>query len=369
MLRTEAGGRVRRGADAVVRNAGVLVIAGLALSACARTAAPVARPAPAPSACTSPDVPTNAQRAGAPLPPGTPTSTWGGLSGASGSGVADGTFGTWRGTPVSIAGTWNDTAAAQVLMCTIRPGFEYGAWNRDLDLAVGAIYHDRGETWAAAAKGAYDSRWLASLTTIRAAWGARAGTLHLRFAHEFNGDWVPWSVRGGEEADFISAWKRYRTLQREVLPAARLVFCPNDGSSPSLDLDWRAAFPGSSFVDETAVDSYNQRDFSTSADDFAAKIDKVDDRGAPIGIEQHRRWAESVGLPMAVSEWSSDADNGDAPVFVEQFHAWLSDHHGTGPGQVPYEILFNVGDFNDGVFELFPTTRQPQAAGAYVRLF
>jgi hypothetical protein len=291
------------------------------------------------------------------------------MSGASGSGVADGTFGTWRGTPVSIAGTWNDTATAQVLMCTIRPGFEYGAWDRDLDLAVGAIYRDHGETWPAAAKGAYDARWRTSLTAIRTAWGTRNGTLHLRFAHEFNGDWVPWPVRGTQVDDFIAAWKRYRALQREILPAARLVFCPNDGSSPSLGLDWRDAFPGAAYVDETAVDSYNQRDFSATADEFAAKIETQDDRGAPVGIEQHRRWAEGVGLPMAVSEWSTSADEGDAPVFVEQFHAWLAAHRGTGPGQVPYEVLFNVGGYASGRFQFFPTTRQPKAAAAYVRLF
>lgn len=290
-------------------------------------------------------------------------------SGASGAGVADGSFGRWRGTGVPIAGTWNDSLEAQTRQCTVLPGYEYGAWTGDLDVAVGAIYEDRGETWRDAARGAYDDRWRQALTTLRDAWGDRPGTLHIRFAHEFNGDWVPWAVHADEVGDFVTAWRRFRALQREILPGHLLVLCPNDASSASLGLDWRRAFPGTAYVDEMGVDAYNARDFTDDAAGFASNLDRVDSFGAPVGLEQHRRFAASVGLPLAVPEWSSDAEQGDAPAYVAAFHDWVRQHAGTGPGQVPYEILFNVAGFGDGKYEMYPETRQPRASAEYARLW
>lgn len=287
------------------------------------------------------------------------------LSGASGDGAADGQLGTWRGTPVAIGGTWNDSLAAQTGLWTIAAGGEWGAWVQDLDIAVGAIYRSRGETWKQAAKGRYDARWRKSLTTMRALWGDRPGTLHIRFAHEFNGAWTPWYVTGKEAKKFAKSWRRYRKLQKQVLPGAKLVFSPNDGTSAGLRLDWRKAFPGKRHVDEMGVDSYNQFPFVTTAAAFSAKAKKRDKRGAPAGIESHRLYARSKGLPMAVPEWSTNAREGDGAAYIRLFSAWLKAHAGTGPGQVPYEILFNVSQFQDATFAVFPQTRMPQAAAAY----
>lgn len=293
--------------------------------------------------------------------------TW--LSGVAGADAGSGGFASWRGSAVGIGGTWNDSVEAQVAQWTLQPGGEYGSWQGDLDVAMGAIDQSRGETWAAAARGAYDERWRTALSNMRRGWGAKPGTLHIRFAHEFNGEWVPWSVRGRDTANFIAAWKRVRALQLELLPRHRLVFSPNDASSRSLGLDWRRAFPGAAYVDEMAVDSYNQYEWVNTAAGFARKIDRVDEFGAPAGIERHRLFAASVGRPLAIPEWSSNASMGDAPVYMAQFHEWVRSHAGTGSGQVPYEILFNIGGFGTGQFQLFPQTQQSAAAAAYTRLW
>lgn len=291
------------------------------------------------------------------------------LSGASGDGVASGAFGVWRGTPVAIAGTWNDSFEAQTAQWSVQKGAEWGSWQGDLDVAVGAIYSARGETWAAAATGAYDARWRTALSALKSGWGSRPGTLHIRFAHEFNGEWVPWKVSGSAADSFVAAWKRFRALQREILPAAKLVFSPNDGSSPSLALDWRKAFPGAGYVDEMAVDSYNQWPYVNTVSGFASKIVTVDSFGAPVGIEKHRLFAESVGLPLAIAEWSSNSSMGDGDVYVKAFRDWVAAHAGSGPGQVPYEIMFNVNNYNSGVFSFYPNTAMPKAAASYVQNF
>ncbi len=289
-------------------------------------------------------------------------------SGASGAGVGDGSFAAWRGRPLDIAGTWNDNIESQEHQWSLREGFEYGDWSAHIDDAVGAIYRDRGETWAAAGRGAYDARWRAMLDNLADAWAGRPGTFYLRFAHEFNGEWYPWSVRAGEVADFKRAWIRFRSLQREIFPAAKLVFCPNAESSASLGLDWRDAFPGRDHVDVMGVDLYNQYPFAASAEQFGSALRLEDDHGAPRGLEQHRRFAQSVGLPFAVPEWSSNAGMGDSAAFVAGLHDWLGDHAGTGPGQLLYEIEFNVPGYGDS-FQLFPTTLQPRAAASYRKLW
>lgn len=344
------------------------------------------RPPPAPPASTPPvpmfpgttvptptpmPVPTN-PRTPVPVvtPPPTPTppatARW--MSGASGWGAADGGFGAWRGATTPVAGTWNDNYQAQINQWSIQPGAEYGAWQGDLDLAVGGIYKDRGESWRAAAGGAYDARWRAMLSTITRAWGARPGTLYLRFAHEFNGNWYPWSVTAAEVADFRTAWRRFRALQQEVAPRTMLVFSPNSETSSSLGLDWREAFPGADQVDVMSVDYYNQYPFVATAADFDRTLLSVDSTGAPRGLERHRQFAAARGLPFAISEWSSDANMGDSPAFIAGLRRWLIEHGGTGAGQVLYEIHFNV-DFGNGNYRFFPVTRQTDAAAAYRQLW
>src|SRR5450755_1348727 len=78
------------------------------------------------------------------------------LSGASGDRAADGRFGLWRHTPVDIGGTWDNGDDAQVLLSSICPGGDWQRWTKPLDIAIGAIDQTQGESWAAAARGAYD---------------------------------------------------------------------------------------------------------------------------------------------------------------------------------------------------------------------
>src|SRR5436853_485094 len=55
---------------------------------------------------------------------------------------------------------------------------------------------------AAGEHDAYVREW----ARAAAAWG---GPLYLRFAHEMNGDWYPWSVgvNGNTSADYQAAWR------------------------------------------------------------------------------------------------------------------------------------------------------------------
>jgi hypothetical protein len=290
--------------------------------------------------------------------------TW--LSGASGDAVSDGEFAPWRGTEVPIAGTWADSNRGQRALWQLQPDGQYGDWPGSLEIAIGAI--DAGETWAAAAQGAYDDRWRSSLRGMARLWGDRPGRLYIRLAHEFNGDWYPWSVTGASREDFVTAWRRFRVLQLEEFPGAALVFAPNCETPGSNQLDWREAFPGPEYVDVMSVSYFNGYPWIDTAEAFQDVAMRVDHMGAPRGIQRHLEFARSVGLPFAVSEWNTDAAFGDSPGFMQQMDQFFRANAGAGPGQLLYEILFNVLR-EDNRFALMPETRAPLGAEAYRRLW
>jgi len=335
----------------------------------------------APTSSASP----SASAATAPSPSGTATAAadsariMGWLSGASSDESADGRYGRWRGTAIAIGGTWDNGNAQQVEMHTICPGGPWAGWDKALDVAVGAIDVKRGETWAAAAKGAYSARWTKNLQRIKQCWGSRdPAKLYIRFAHEMNLAGSTWRVRGGEEASFVKAITLYSTLRYQILPEAKVVLCPNDGTESKQlgGLDIRKLWPGKDpqgrpVADVYAVDSYNMNPHVNTVADFTKKINGAYGDGMPLGIEKHRQFAASVGAPFAIGEWSNSGDpnngggGGESPLYVQQFFAWAKAHAGDlnhpAPGQVIYEVQFNLWD----QYAFWPKTMQPRTAAAY----
>ncbi|HEY6796809.1 MAG TPA: hypothetical protein VI248_19230 [Kineosporiaceae bacterium] len=355
----------------VVASVGALTVAGLAAASLHHRHGPsrVATP-------SGPVTPTSAAPSTAAS--ATPSAAWQGwLSGASSDESADGRYGAWRGTPIQIGGTWDNGNAEQVEMYSICKG-AWTTWNKPLDVAIGAIDVTRGETWAAAAKGAYTARWTKNLTRIKECWGSRdPALLYIRFAHEMNLLSINWHVRAGEEAAFVKALTIYSDLRHQILPGARIVLCANDGTDPGLGgLDIRKLWPGKDaqgrpVADVYAVDSYNMHPHVTTRAEFLKKINGVYPNGIPLGIEKHRQFAAQVGAPFAIGEWSNNGDpdnaggGGESPTYVQEFYRWAASHAGDvrhpAPGQLLYEIHFNL--WNQYAF--WPRTDQPRTAAAY----
>ncbi|PWJ52648.1 hypothetical protein SAMN06264364_11819 [Quadrisphaera granulorum] len=286
--------------------------------------------------------------------------TW--LSGASGDGAADGALGKWRGDPVDIVGTWADQGDNQTQLYSIAPGGEVADFDGAIDIAPGGLQD--GDTWTAAADGAYDDRWRESLTRMAELRQGR-GTTYIRPFHEFNlGGWN-WSVGPRDAEDFKAAWARYRAIQQEVFPEARLVYGVNVTSSGT-DLDWRTTWPGAGQADVLGVDTYNGWPTITSDEEFQAQLDARGEDGIPIGLDAYREQAAEWGVPLAVPEWSGRAEMGDESAYVTGMVDWFAANAGDGPGQLVYEILFNAPQ-DDGNFQLFADdTRMPASAQAYV---
>ena len=311
-----------------------------------------------------------------PPPPPPPPPTGAVLFGAAGPNAADGSFARWLASGrLDAAATWNNGNDEQVGLYTLKAkgdaggtGEFFGWPDKLLDVAIGAVDKLAGESWSAAAGGSYDSRWTASWLALRKAWGGRtASNLHVRFAHEFNGDWMKkWRVMPGEQAAFVAAFRRWAALGARLFPGAVRVWCPNDGTSGGL-ADIALCWPGKDAADVYSVDTYNAWPWVNDTGAWQQKIT------SPGGIEWHRLRAAGYGVPLAISEWAnngtpkpqSQGGGGESPFYVQAMHNWCIEHGGSGPGQVKYALLFNLWP----QYQLMPATVQPLTAARYREIF
>ncbi|HEX5535078.1 MAG TPA: glycosyl hydrolase [Actinomycetales bacterium] len=80
----------------------------------------------------------------------------------------------------------------------------------------------------------------------------------LRFAHEMNGDWYPWSAQtnGNTASDYVAAWRQVRSVFSRVgVTNVSWSWSPNVPYYGSTALS--ALYPGDSYVDQVALDGYN----------------------------------------------------------------------------------------------------------------
>lgn len=85
-----------------------------------------------------------------------------------------------------------------------------------------------------------------------AAWG---DPMYVRFAHEMNGEWVPWSPgnNGNTSADYVRAWRHIVDIFRQEGATNVLwVWAPDSGRPIS-----SAIYPGDGYVDWVGLDGYN----------------------------------------------------------------------------------------------------------------
>lgn len=262
-------------------------------------------------------------------------------------------FGTWRGEPVTIVGTWCD-----IPDCTDgSSASEYDFFNGAMDIAIGGIFKGNGESWSAAANGAYNARWQNAINNI-ASHRSGKGTTFVRFAHEFNMDFQHWSVMPGEEANYKTTYCAVANMAHAA--GLKMTWSANDGTLGGAATP-KNTYPGDSCVDVVGPDTY---DWGT--DHNATMSD-----GSPIGIEAWRQFAASHGKPMAFPEWGlNNGSNAydDNPAYISTMNQFMTAHAGTGAGQFLYDVYFNfIGTESNYTIGMHPTAT-PNAAARYQSL-
>lgn len=106
------------------------------------------------------------------------------------------------------------------------------------------------QSLSAIAKGSYDSYLRGVARKTKEQW---SGELMVRFAHEMNGSWYPWS---GSPATYVAAWRRIVNIFREEgATNVKWVWAPNVDRAGTMP--FAEYFPGESWVDYIGLDGYN----------------------------------------------------------------------------------------------------------------
>jgi len=137
-------------------------------------------------------------------------------------------------------------------------------------------------------------------------WGHQ---MYLRFAHEMNGDWYPWSrgVNGNTPAEYVAAWRHVVDIFREEgATNVQWIWSPNilyDGDASFTDL-----YPGDNYVDCVGLDGYNG---GLALSHQWLSFDQV-------FSSSYARLATLTSKPMMITETASAEAGGDKAAWIRQ---------------------------------------------------
>ncbi|QNN51536.1 glycoside hydrolase family 26 protein [Nocardioides mesophilus] len=157
-------------------------------------------------------------------------------------------------TSVMWYAAWSDNAAfpaaqaADVAATGATPTITWEPWNPAGGATQPAYTLDR------ITAGAFDSYLTSWARQIR----SYGKPVVLRFAHEMNGSWYPWSAQanGNTAGDYVAAWKHVRSVfSKQRTSNVVWSWSPNVPYPGSTALG--AVYPGDGYVDQVALDGYN----------------------------------------------------------------------------------------------------------------
>src|SRR5215469_6663982 len=173
----------------------------------------------------------------------------------------------------------------------------------------------------------------------------------LRFAHEMNGNWNPWSeqVNGNQPGQFVLAWRHVHALfTAQGVTNVTWVWSPNIAYSTSTPLS--ELYPGDAYVDWVAMDGYNWGNVGAwhTWESFTA-----------LFLQTYNELLAMTAKPMMIAEMASTEQDGNKA-------SWISDAFTTQiPQYFPHVkamIWFNVDKETDWRIESSPAAQSAFAA-------
>ncbi|MCK0177299.1 glycoside hydrolase family 26 protein [Mycolicibacterium sp. F2034L] len=140
--------------------------------------------------------------------------------------------------------------------------------------------------------------------------------VQLRFGHEFNGDWYPWSPAAGvTPTEYVTAWRHvHRCFRDHGVTNVRWMWSPSAGVDNLHPLE--AWYPGDDYVDVVGIDGYNWG--TTQA--WSRWTDPADLFGPTVA--ETRRVTD--GKPMVISEVGCAEAGGDKAEWITDFVRWVA---------------------------------------------
>ncbi len=145
------------------------------------------------------------------------------------------------------------------------------------------------------------------------------GELWLRFGHEMNGNWYPWTIsaQNGDAAPYVQAFQHIHDRFRKAGASnVRWVWCFNAESVPQTAWnDPKRAYPGDDYVDAVGIDGYNFGD--TTAHSKWQSFEQI--FAAPYALAS-QTWPRK---PLFISETGCSSTGGDKARWLKEMDAAL----------------------------------------------
>jgi hypothetical protein len=260
---------------------------------------------------------------------------------------------TW-GQPWTSGGTYQvfQTAAFQVARSRgAIPMLTWGSWNLGSGTSQPNFQLDR---IAAGAHDAYLIQWAKAAH----AWGQ---PFFLRFDHEMNGWWYPWSeqLNGNGPGDYVRAWRHVHDIfVQQGATNATWVWCPNIVSPRSTPTS--SVYPGDAYVDWSCMDGYN---WGTDRNNAWQTFTQVFSGSPSYG--GHNTYQELLATapskPIMIGETASSEHGGSKS-------AWITNMVSVLPTSFPRVQALIWFNYNDGDPTLtWPITSSAAAQTAFVQ--
>lgn len=171
-----------------------------------------------------------------------------------------------------------------------------------------------GTTLEEGATGAFNSHFRVAAEWIERY--AQNEMIYVRPGWEFNGDWMPWSA-GGHEQAYVETFRQLVDTFRSVSDRFVFEWTVNVGDFGMNPAD---AYPGGAWVDIVGMDFYHNPEWDP-ADPLYAWYQMAN---RPYGLQWLEDFAAANGKPTAYSEWAVMTNN--MRPYLELVGAWFEDH-------------------------------------------